>query len=76
MGRNRKGMGMHTVAFIFFTAAFMLALTVVAGTLFASRQRIVDALLGCRAQPEPGPSAEILYLTPRSAVDVEWRKAA
>lgn len=69
---------MHVVAFIFFSAALMLALAVVAQMLTANRVRILEALAGPAIEPEIGPSAEIIYLRPRTATEdgIEWRKAA
>ena len=67
---------MQIVAIIFFSAALILSLAVVAQMLFTYRHRIIEALTGQAIEPKIGPSAEVFYLQPRHTIEIEWRRAA
>lgn len=67
---------MHILGLIFFLAAFLLAMGVVAQLLVANRHRILEALLGNMSSDETTPAAQIYHFPVRERRQIEWREAA
>lgn len=67
---------MQLLGFIFFLAAFLLSISVVAYAVIANSSRILETLLGKMQEPEVNPPAQIYHLPVHHPIRLEWREAA